>query len=72
NATQILHINWGKPSDLKPAYIVDTVHHLMERILTIPEDDPLSKEVQINSSLTFRMHVHATLATRHILEQFHL
>ncbi|KAF8427562.1 RNA polymerase Rpb1, domain 6-domain-containing protein, partial [Boletus edulis BED1] len=47
NATQIFHIN----RDLEPAYIIDTVHQLMEQLLTIPED-PLSKEVQINSSLT--------------------
>jgi DNA-directed RNA polymerase II subunit RPB1 len=72
NATQIFHIDRRKPSDLEPSYIVDAVHQLAERLVTVYGDDPLSKEVQANSSLTFRMHVRATLATRRVLEQYHL
>ena len=34
-------------------YIVDTVHQLTERLLTIPGVEPLGKEVLANSSLTF-------------------
>ncbi|KIK43849.1 hypothetical protein CY34DRAFT_803352 [Suillus luteus UH-Slu-Lm8-n1] len=72
NATQIFHIDKRKPSDLEPAYIVEAVQQLNNRLAVVVGDDPLTKEVQANSSLTFRMHVRATMATRRVLEQFHL
>ncbi|KIN99418.1 hypothetical protein M404DRAFT_965896, partial [Pisolithus tinctorius Marx 270] len=59
----IFHIDCRKPSDLKPAYTVDAVHQLHREV---------SREVQANASLTFCMHVRATLATRHVLGEFHL
>ncbi|KAG2745504.1 DNA-directed RNA polymerase II, subunit 1 [Suillus brevipes Sb2] len=65
NATQIFHIDKRKPSDLEPAYIVEAVQQLNNRLAVVVE-------VQANSSLTFRMHVRATMATRRVLEQFHL
>ena len=72
NVTQIFHIDWRNPSGLEPSYMVDAVYQLTERLVTVYGDDPLSKEVQTNSSLTFRMHVGATLAvTRRVLEQYH-
>ncbi|KAG1775061.1 DNA-directed RNA polymerase II, subunit 1 [Suillus placidus] len=72
NATQIFHIDKRKPSDLEPAYIVEAVQQLNNRLAVVVGDDPLTREVQANSSLTFRMHVRATMATRRVLEQFHL
>ncbi|KIJ10873.1 hypothetical protein PAXINDRAFT_101865 [Paxillus involutus ATCC 200175] len=72
NAVQIFYIDRRKPSDLEPAYIVDAVQQLADRLVAIPGDDEMSKEVQANASLTFRMHVRATLATRCVLEQYHL
>ncbi|OAX40478.1 beta and beta-prime subunits of DNA dependent RNA-polymerase [Rhizopogon vinicolor AM-OR11-026] len=72
NATQIFHIDKRKPSDLEPSYIVEAVQQLNNRLAVVVGDDPLTKEVQANASLTFRMHVRATLATRRVLEQFHL
>ncbi|KIJ58730.1 hypothetical protein HYDPIDRAFT_163162 [Hydnomerulius pinastri MD-312] len=72
NAVQIFHIDRRKPSDLEPAYIVDAVQQLTDRLVAILGNDELTREVQANASLTFRMHVRATLATRRVLEQFHL
>ena len=72
NATQIIHINRQKPSDLEPSYMVDAVHQLAKQLVTVCGDDPLSKEVQANSLLIFHMHVHAALVTRRVLEQYHL
>ncbi|KAI6107391.1 DNA-directed RNA polymerase II, subunit 1 [Pisolithus croceorrhizus] len=60
------------PSDLEPSYIIDAVHQLTGRLLAVLGDDELSTEAQANASLTFRMHVRATLATRRVLEEFHL
>ncbi|KAI6000146.1 RNA polymerase 2, partial [Pisolithus orientalis] len=59
----IFHINCCKPSDLKPAYTVDAVHQLHGEV---------SREAQVNALLTFCMHIRATHATCHILEEFHL
>ncbi|KAL4064638.1 RNA polymerase II largest subunit [Scleroderma citrinum] len=72
NATQIFHIDRWKPSDLEPAYIVDAAWALMERLLAVLSEDPLSREAQANASLTFQMHVHVMLATCHVLKEFHL
>ncbi|TFK57734.1 beta and beta-prime subunits of DNA dependent RNA-polymerase [Heliocybe sulcata] len=72
NATQIFHIDRRKPSDLEPTYIVDAVKALMDRLIIVRGEDPLSKEAQANATLTFRMHLRATFATRRVLEEFHL
>ncbi|KAH7920489.1 DNA-directed RNA polymerase II, subunit 1 [Leucogyrophana mollusca] len=72
NALQIFHIDKRKPSDLEPAYIVEAVQQLANRLVVVLGDDTLSREAQANASLTFRMHIRATLASRRVLEHFHL
>ena len=72
NATQIFHIDRRKPSDLEPAYIVQSVRDLSKRLIVVRGNDPLSHEAQNNATLTFRMHLRATFASRRVLEQFHL
>lgn len=69
---QIFHIDRRKPSDLEPSYIVDAVKELGQRLIVVRGDDPLSREAQENSTLTFRMHLRATFASRRVLEKFHL
>lgn len=72
NAIQIFHIDRRKPSDLEPGYIVDGVNELCGRLVVVRGDDPLSREAQLNATLTFRMHLRATFASRRVLEKFHL
>jgi DNA-directed RNA polymerase II subunit RPB1 len=72
NAIQIFHIDRRKPSDLEPAYIIDAVRDLCDRLIVVRGDDPLSKEAQANATLLFRMHLRATFATRRVLERYHL
>ncbi|GLB36718.1 putative DNA-dependent RNA polymerase catalyzes the transcription of DNA into RNA using the four ribonucleoside triphosphates as substrates [Lyophyllum shimeji] len=72
NALQIFHIDRRKPSDLEPAYIVDAVEELGKRLIVVRGDDHLSREAQENATLTFRMHLRATFASRRVLEKFHL
>lgn len=72
NAMQIFHIDRRKPSDLDPAYIVDAVKELGQRLIVVRGEDVLSREAQENSTLTFRMHLRATFASRRVLEKFHL
>ena len=72
NAMQIFHIDRRKPSDLEPAYIIDSVKELSRRLIVVRGDDPLSREAQENATLRFQMHLRATFASRRVLERFHL
>ena len=72
NASQIFHIDRRKPSDLEPVYIIDQIQRLTSRLIVIRGDDHLSKEANHNASLTFRMHLRSTFATRPVLEEYHL
>jgi len=72
NAKQIFHIDARKPSDLDPAYIIDAPKALLERLIAVRGDDPLSFEAQQNATLAFRMHLQATFSTRRVLERHHL
>jgi DNA-directed RNA polymerase II subunit RPB1 len=72
NAIQIFHIDRRKPSDLEPAYIIDAVKELTKRLIIVRGHDHLSREAQDNATLTFRMHLRATFASRRVLEKFHL
>ncbi|KAL0059361.1 DNA-directed RNA polymerase II core subunit rpo21 [Marasmius tenuissimus] len=72
NAMQIFHIDRRKPSDLEPAYIIDQVKALCDRLIVVRGDDALSIEAQANATLRFRMHLRAAFASRRVLERFHL
>ena len=72
NAGQIFHIDQRQPSDLEPAYIIDSVKKLGERLIVVRGDDPLSKQAQDDAVLRFRMQLRATFASRCILEKYHL
>ncbi|KAF8201085.1 beta and beta-prime subunits of DNA dependent RNA-polymerase [Mycena galopus ATCC 62051] len=72
NAGQIFHIDKRQPSDLEPAYIIDSVKELGERLIVVRGDDPLSKEAQQNAILRFRMQLRSTFASRCVLEKYHL
>ncbi|KAK0506634.1 DNA-directed RNA polymerase II, subunit 1 [Armillaria luteobubalina] len=72
NASQIFHIDRRKPSDLEPAYIIDSLKELIRRLVVVRGDDELSLEAQNNALMRFSMHLRATFASRRVLEKFHL
>jgi DNA-directed RNA polymerase II subunit RPB1 len=72
NAQQIFHIDRREASDLRPAEIYDRLQDLMDRLIVVRGDDPLSRESQHNATLMFRMHLRATFAVRPVLEEYHL
>ncbi|KAF5322328.1 hypothetical protein D9619_002094 [Psilocybe cf. subviscida] len=72
NAIQIFHIDRRKPSDLEPPYIINSIHELGKHLIVVCSGGDLSVEAQENATLTFRMHLRATFAARHVLEKFHL
>jgi DNA-directed RNA polymerase II subunit RPB1 len=72
NAQQIFHIDRREASDLRPAEIYDRLQDLMDHLIVVRGDDPLSRESQQNATLMFRMHLRATFAVRPVLEEYHL
>ncbi|KAK7040592.1 DNA-directed RNA polymerase subunit [Favolaschia claudopus] len=72
NAGQIFHIDHRQPSDLEPAYIIDSVRELGERLIVVRGDDPLSRKAQQDAVLRFQIQLRSTFASRRVLEKFHL
>ncbi|KAI5989456.1 hypothetical protein EDC04DRAFT_2614331 [Pisolithus marmoratus] len=50
---------------------LDTVHQVTGRLLAVLSDDEFSRKAYVNALLAFPMHVQATHATCHVLEEFH-
>ncbi|KAG8834185.1 DNA-directed RNA polymerase II subunit rpb1 [Serendipita sp. 400] len=72
NAQQIFHIDRREASDLRPADIYDKLRELMDHLIIVRGDDPISAETQHNATMMFRMHLRATFASRPVLEEYHL
>lgn len=43
-ATQVFHIDWRKPNNLEPSYIVDVVHQLAEQLVTVFHNEGLHQD----------------------------
>ncbi|KAJ2158302.1 DNA-directed RNA polymerase II core subunit rpo21 [Coemansia sp. RSA 552] len=72
-AQQTFNIDVRRPSNLNPVEIVNLVKSLTEsRIPVIRGDDALSVEAQLNATLLFQIHLRANLATKRVIEDFHL
>ena len=72
NSQQIFHIDPRIPSDLDPVYICETRNALTERLIVVRGDDKLSKIHQYNATLVFNMLLRSHMATRRVLEEYHL
>ncbi|KAJ1950344.1 DNA-directed RNA polymerase II core subunit rpo21, partial [Linderina macrospora] len=71
-AQQTFNIDRRKPSNLNPIEIVNMVNMLSERLTVIRGDDKLSAEAQHNATLLFQIHLRSTLASKRVLEEYHL
>ncbi|KAH7103209.1 beta and beta-prime subunits of DNA dependent RNA-polymerase [Auriculariales sp. MPI-PUGE-AT-0066] len=72
NAQQIFHIDRRKPSNLEPAFIIESVTALLGRLTVVRGEDTISLEAQQNATMLFCMHLRATFATRPVVEEHHL
>ncbi|KAK4688584.1 DNA-directed RNA polymerase II subunit RPB1, partial [Tremellales sp. Uapishka_1] len=72
NSQQIFHIDHRVPSDLDPVYLVESRRALLQRLVVVRGDDKISKENQRNATLLFSILLRSHLATRRILEEYHL
>ncbi|OWT39028.1 DNA-directed RNA polymerase II subunit RPB1 [Cryptococcus neoformans] len=72
NSQQIFHIDPRVPSDLDPVYLLEQREALADRLLVVRGDDKLSRAAQKNATLVFNMLLRSHLATRRVLEEYHL
>jgi DNA-directed RNA polymerase II subunit RPB1 len=72
NAIRQFRIDKGKPSDLHPKEAIDKVNSLLERLVVVVGDDPLSVEAQLNATTNFRILVRSMLASKRVLRDFRL
>jgi DNA-directed RNA polymerase II subunit RPB1 len=72
NAIRQFRIDKGRPSDLHPKEAIDKVNSLLERLVVVVGDDPLSVEAQLNATTNFRILVRSMLASKRVLRDFRL
>ncbi|GAA96338.1 hypothetical protein E5Q_03004 [Mixia osmundae IAM 14324] len=72
NAQQIFNINDREPSDLRPAYIIEAIRDLSEKLVIVRGSDNLTLEAQNNAVLLFRILLRCEMATKRVLHEHHL
>ena len=72
NSQQIFNIDRRKPSDLSPIEIVQGVRDLCKKVLVIRGNDRISTEAQENATLLFQCQVRQKLASKRVIEEYHL
>jgi DNA-directed RNA polymerase II subunit RPB1 len=72
NAQNIFRIDRRKPIDIGPVDVIDGVSNLAERLTIIRGDDSITRQVQSNATLLFKILLRSILSTRRVIEEFHL
>ena len=72
NAIRQFRIDKSKPSDLHPKEIIDKVNALLERLVVVPGNDPLSVEAQTNATTLYRILIRSLLASKRVLNEWRL
>ena len=72
NAIRQFRIDKGQPSDLHPRDVIQKVSALLDRLVVVVGDDPLSVEAQSNATALYRILVRGYLASKRVLKEFRL
>lgn len=72
NAMRQFRIDRTKPTDLRPTEVIEAVNGLLDRLVVVVGDDPLSLEAQINATTLYRILIHSNLASKRVLKDFRL
>lgn len=72
NAMRQFRIDRAQPSDLHPRVIIQKVTELLDRLVVVVGDDPLSVEAQNNATTLYRILVRSMLASKRVLKDFRL
>ena len=72
NANRQFRIDKSQPSDLHPRDVIQKVSALLDRLVVVMGDDPLSVEAQNNATALYRILVRGVLASKRVLKDFRL
>ena len=72
NAIRQFQIDQGQPSDLHPKKVIQKVNALLDRLVVVVGDDPLSVEAQANATTNYRILLRSYLASKRVLKEFRL
>ena len=72
NAIRQFRIDKSKPSDLHPRDVIQTVNALLDRLVVVVGDDPLSVEAQSNATTLYRILIRSMLASKRVLSEWRL
>ena len=72
NALRQFKIDKGQPSDLHPKEVIEKYTALLERLVVVVGDDPLSVEAQNNAITNYRILVRSMLASKRVLREWRL
>ena len=69
SARTVFKLKKGMRSDLHPAEVIPQVHDLLERLVVVRGDDPLSQEGQHNATLLFKAQLRSRLAYKRLVTE---
>ncbi|KND04665.1 DNA-directed RNA polymerase II subunit RPB1 [Spizellomyces punctatus DAOM BR117] len=72
NAQNAFKVDRNKPTGLHPVKVMDSVQDLLQKLIVVRGNDDLSREGQENATLLFQILIRSTLASRRVIEEFHL
>lgn len=72
NAARQFRIDKSQPSDLKPTQVLDMVSALLDRLVVVGGDDPISMEAQDNATINYRILLRSLLASKRVLKDYRL
>lgn len=72
NAMRQFRIDRSQPSDLHPRDVIKKVSGLVDRLVCVVGDDPLSVEAQNNATTLYRILIRTMLSTKRILKDYRL
>ncbi|PMD18480.1 putative DNA-directed RNA polymerase II subunit rpb1 [Hyaloscypha hepaticicola] len=65
-AKRLFHLDDAERSDLHPADVIPQVRQLLERMVIVRGDDPLSQEAQFNATLLIKAQLRSRLAYKRV------
>ncbi|KAI0242607.1 DNA-directed RNA polymerase II core subunit rpo21 [Massospora cicadina] len=72
NAQVKFHCHARHPTNLHPSVVITTVERLLEELVVIRGTDALSVEANVNATILFKLLVRSILASKRVLQEFHL
>jgi len=72
NAHRQFRIDKSLPSDLHPKDVIQKVNDLLDRLVVVVGDDPLSIEAQNNATTLYRILIRSLLSSKRVLKDWRL